>query len=228
LERVDAGEQIWKYEEDYWKAEVLLYARTPVSRFVDIGTGPGYLLDAITMYLPASSHRFYGVERFPPAEEFRTKHENYIIAELRNVRLKFQAGVCIEVLEHLTPKMARRLGEDLATISEPGSIYIFNTGLVDYVEQEDPGYLDPFRRGHLISWSVEAVSMIFGPFGFSVLPIPGKAWAFIVEYKGESLAGENLVDRIWTARQENVAILNDPIAGSVLHVLGLDTARAYR
>ncbi|MEO5562760.1 MAG: hypothetical protein ABIR18_04975, partial [Chitinophagaceae bacterium] len=59
LAKIDAGEGIIKYSETYWKeelyaakerscgstlarvAELFLYARIPINKFVDIGSGPG-------------------------------------------------------------------------------------------------------------------------------------------------------------------------------------------
>lgn len=73
------------YDENYWGAEcaaarersfgsslnrvaeVFLYARIPIVKFVDIGSGPGYLLDSLSIVMPEHSDMFYGVELYPPA-----------------------------------------------------------------------------------------------------------------------------------------------------------------
>jgi spermidine synthase len=47
-------------------AEVFILARKQIKTFLDIGTGPGFFLDAILKYLPDSDATFLGVERFPP------------------------------------------------------------------------------------------------------------------------------------------------------------------
>lgn len=246
LGRIDHGLAPREYDEQYWTAELasarhrsygaslarlaeaLLYCTIPVNRFIDIGSGPGYLLDAISHYLPHSAHRFHGVEKFPPSAPHRTRNPNYIEADLADVELTFECGVCIEVLEHLTPAMARGLAAAMAKVSVPGSLYLFNTGLTEYVRNEDPGYLDPFFRGHVTCWSVTAARRVFEPAGFVVHPLAGKTWAFIVEMPGPSPRSELPVgDRIWTAEPENIDILTCPATGQLMHILGLESARAY-
>ncbi len=244
---VDAGHAIVKYDDGYWSAELaaarersrgaalarvaeaLLYCRVPVERFVDIGSGPGYLLDALARALPCSKLKFHGVERFPPAPEQRTTHPNYVIGPLSAAGQFFQCGCCIEVIEHLTPNMMRSLAAELAAVSSPGACYIFNTGLTDYVREEDPGYLDPAGRGHISIWSVSAARRIFTAPAFRVHAIPGKTWAFLVEFDPRSpVADECVTDRIWSACEENLRMLKDPQTGSIMYILGIDTARAYR
>lgn len=246
LARIDSGDFIRHYDDDYWTSELrsardrsygsslarvaesLLYCTIPVKNFLDIGTGPGYLLDALSLYLPCSAAVFHGVERFPPVEEERSNHPNYHCADLADIGLTFECGVCIEVFEHLTPTMARGMAAALLRCSVPGSFFIFNTGLTDYVRNEDPGYLDPHRRGHVLAWSVTAAKRIFEPLGFLVHPLPGKTWAFAVELPSlNSRALLPLQDRIWTAEARNVAILQDPDMGEVMMILGRESARAY-
>ena len=242
IAEIDSGTFVRKYDADYWKierqaawerswgsslarvAETLLYARLPVADFVDIGTGPGYLLDAVSKYLPASSSKFWGVETFAPDEH--SSHPNYFSGALGKIKKTFQAGSCLEVLEHLTPKMARNLAAEMAERSSDGALYIFNTGLPPYVRSQDPDYLDPLKRGHIVSYSLQAVEMIFGPAGFSIVPLVGKDWAFLLEYK--STTSIPATDRIWTPVAENKAILHDPEMGNLMYILGLETARAYR
>jgi hypothetical protein len=206
----------------------LLYCRIPVERFIDIGSGPGFLLDALSTYLPSHRARFYGVEKFPPQESERSRHENYLCADLTDVELKFECGVCIEVIEHLTPAMADSLAIAMNAVSKPGSLFLFNTGLTDYVRHEDPGYLDPYARGHITAWSVTAARRVFEKVGFVVHPLPGKTWAFVVEKPSPEtdLRGE-FRDRIWSALPANTALLSDPVMGNVMYLLGLESARAY-
>lgn len=246
LDLVDAGEPIRRYDAEYWSnelasakersfgsslarsAEALLYCRIPVHRFVDIGTGPGYLLDALSAYLPSHRGSFYGVEKYPPGLEERSHHRNYISADLNDVNMKFECGVCIEVIEHLTPRMADDLASAIASVSVPGSLFLFNTGLTHYVRDEDPDYLDPYRRGHITSWSVSAASKIFVKAGFNVHALPGKSWAFLIEYaESEEGCDENVRDRIWSALEHNKKLLVDAEMGSVMYILGLESARAY-
>src|SRR5205085_2232417 len=95
---LDAGRPIRNYDRAHWDAEfdefrqrsfgpslsrvaeTLLYARLPVRRFLDIGTGPGFLLDALSVYLPTSRDIFWGIERSPP--EKHTSHRNYRIGSV--------------------------------------------------------------------------------------------------------------------------------------------------
>lgn len=247
LKKIDEGFNIVKYEETYWReelesarqraygpalarlAEAIYYCRIPIKRFLDIGTGPGYLLDAINKLLPDHADIFYGVELFPPDSEFRTTSKNYIIGDLGDLTEKFDCGICIEVVEHLTPNMLTGIFEKLAKVSNPNALYIFNTGLPEYVLNEDMGYLDPTRRGHLVSYSLKAIDLLAGKFGFRTHAIPGKTWAYALEYSGKSShAKEDIRDRIWSALDHNLNILTDSQMGSVLKTLGLDTARAYR
>lgn len=216
-------------------AEILYYARIPVRAFLDIGGGPGYFLDAVAKYLPEHNNHFYSVENFPPkvtnGESIglgRTISPNYITSGYEDLPEKIQAGMCIEVVEHLTPQMFRGILEDVAMVSHDGACYIFNTGMPQYVLEEDPDYMDPVRRGHFVSYSLKGVAQLAEPFGFTVIPIPGKTWAYVLEYHSESSANEDITNRIWSALPENLNLLTSESMGSVLKVLGLETVRAYR
>lgn len=243
---IDAGNSPREYDEDYWRSELqsardrsygsslarlgeaLLYCSIPVQRFIDIGTGPGFLLDAVERYLPQSSHRFYGVEKFPPEPEFRSRHANYICADLGDMDMTFECGVCVEVIEHLTPAMAGALAGSLRKVAAPGALFLFNTGLTGYVRNEDSDYLDPFYRGHITCWSEKAARRLFEPLGFRVLPLQGKSWAFVVEVpSGDPRQQLPLADRIWSAPQANLDLLTDPDMGTVMHILARESARAY-
>ena len=245
LEKMDKGEFLINYEGNYWKeelfaarerswgttlarvAEVFLYARLPIKKFVDIGSGPGYFLDAVNYQLPSSAGIFHAAELFPPDDELCTKNENFHKGSLLNMDFEFDAGCCIEVIEHLTPKMFDRLLSDLAKKSKNNSIYIFNTGLVEYIKFEDIGYLDPTTRGHVMGWSIEALEHIATPLGFNIIPIPGKSWAFLAEYFPDHNFDQPVCDRIWTALPENMQVLSDKQTGNLMYILGLETARAY-
>src|SRR5262245_21580228 len=72
LALTDRGTAPRAYSDDYWQmetsaarersfgaslarfAEAALYCTIPVKRFLDIGTGPGFLLEALQYYLPSS------------------------------------------------------------------------------------------------------------------------------------------------------------------------------
>jgi hypothetical protein len=243
ISAIDAGHGLIRYSDAYWSselpsafersygsalarvAEVFLYARRPILRFLDIGTGPGYLLDALSCLLPNSSEKFFGVELNPPPSH--SAHQNYFTGQLRDLPMIFDAGSCIEVLEHLTPNMTRTLFATLATRSANEAIYIFNTGLPAYVVNEDPGYLDPLRRGHIVSYGLAGLEQMAKPLGFCVRRIPGKNWAFVLEFQTNRPADEDIRQRIWDPCPENVRTLKDPKMGHVLYYLGLETARAY-
>jgi SAM-dependent methyltransferase len=245
LSQIDNGLSIVRYEEGYWKmelesarersygpalarmAEAIYYCRRPIEKFLDIGTGPGYFLDAVGKLLPDHAHVFYGVELFPPDFEYRTLARNYIVGDLGDLKEKFDCGICVEVVEHLTPRMMDDLLEKLASVSNPEALYIFNTGMPDYVLKEDINYLDPTRRGHLVSYSLKAIELLAGKYGFTVHRIPGKTWAYAVEYSKRRSPSEDIRDRIWKASAHNLNILTDKNMGSVLRVLGLETSRAY-
>ncbi len=246
LAQIDSGLSLVKYEEGYWKmeldsakqrsygaalarmAEAIYYCKRPIKKFLDIGTGPGYFLDAIAKYLPDNHDIFYGVELFPPEIQYRTNSKNYIIGDLGDLKDKFDCGICIEVIEHLTPKTLTGLLKKLAEASNPGALYIFNTGMPDYVLHEDINYLDPVRRGHLVSYSLKAMSFIAGRFGFTARPITGKTWAFVLELTGTAHApAEDIRDRIWNASAENLNILTDQNMGDILKILGRESSRAY-
>lgn len=246
LAKIDNGFNIVKYEEGYWKmelesakdraygpalarmSEALYYCKRPVDKFLDIGTGPGYFLDAVKKLLPNNAHHFYGVELFPPTEEFRTTAKNYIIGDLGDLTDKYDCGICIEVVEHLTPKMFDDILQKLSRISNPEALYIFNTGMPDYVKNEDMGYLDPTKRGHLVSYSLEAVRLMSGKYGFQVHRIPGKTWAYALEFTdNKKVVSTDIRERIWHALPQNLNLLCDPNMGSVLKILGLESSRAY-
>jgi hypothetical protein len=204
-------------------AEAVLYARIPVRRFLDVGTGHGFLLDALAHHLPRAAETFFGVERHPP--ERRSRHPNYRAGTIGSLTERFDAGTCIEVVQTLTPAQLSVLLAELAARSNPGALYLVNSGQPGYVEDEDPGYLDPDGRGHVASYSVEAVARLAAPHGFQVLPLQGKSWAVALEYGAAVPVAPH--DRIWSVPPRNAALLRDPECGSVLYLLGLESARAY-
>lgn len=137
IEKIDKGFNIVSYnaDDDYWKnelcaakersykdalarmSELFYYSRIKINKFIDIGTGPGYFLDAVSIYLPDNKKMFYGIEKYPPKRKFRTNSKNYVIGDINDLKDKFEAGMCIEVIEHLTPKMLDNLLLGLSKIS---------------------------------------------------------------------------------------------------------------
>lgn len=245
LERTMAGEAR-QYDDSYWQeelsaarargygsslvrlAEVFLYARRPVRRFLDVSCGAGTLLDSAAEMLPEIADTFWGIEPFPPPPEFRARHPNYRVGFLPDLEGRFDGGTCIEVIEHLPPEILRRMLGDLALVSEPGAMWYFNSAQPDFVERDDPGYLDPFRRGHIASYSIEGLRHVFGEAGFTVHALPGRDWAFLAEFGEHPPAdGNALLSRVWTALPENRAHLEKGRFGHLLLAAGVEGARCY-
>jgi hypothetical protein len=236
------------YDANYWKtecesarersygsslnrvAELFLYARKPINKFLDIGSGPGYLLDAISVVIPRYSESFYGIELFPPPLEFQTSHKNYKIGSLQSLHEKFDGGCCIEVIEHLSPDVLMRLIDQLAIVSNPGAIYYINSAQPSFVRNVDPGYLDPHVRGHICSYSLVALEKIFSAAGFTVIPLPGRDWAFLVEFGKHDDASKNietLMARVWNPVISNVNMLKNNGFGPFMYTVGVESARCY-
>lgn len=236
------------YGEDYWSfevksakdrsfgsslcrvAETFFYARKPISAFVDIGTGPGYLLDSVSMLMPNYRDCFYGVELNPPPQQFRTTHENYLVGGLEKLPRKVSAGCCIEVIEHLSPKILRNLVSELAAVSEDGAVFYFNSAQPSFVTGTDLGYLDPHVRGHIVSYSIAGLKKIFKQFGFTVIPMPGRDWCFLAEKSDLSeseLTADNLMQRVWHPNESNRKMLTDNGFGPLMYTAGLEAARCY-
>ena len=210
-------------------AEVFFYARTPIRHFLDIGSGPGYFLDAVSQVMPRFASMFYAVEMFPPPEGRRTTHPNFYVGDVASTPVKFDAGLCIEVIEHLRPEQLSRLIEQLATVSNPGALYYFNSGQPDYVKTEDGAYLDPMGRGHIVSYSVPALRRLFSAHGFTVTALPGRHWAFLAEFAEprpeEGVDG--LLNRLWSPHPDNISKLKDNGFGELMYTIGLEGARCY-
>ena len=200
--------------------EAILYCRRPVQLFLDIGAGPGFLLQELLALLDPAGEIFHAVEKFAPAEHFR--HRNYHHGSLADLQDSFDAGVCIEVVEHLTPAMLGQLASALARVSKPDSYWLFNTGMDDYVEHEDPAYLDPYRRGHIVSYSVAGIRSLFEPFGFRVHALPGKSFAFAAEF--QPTGDCSYEQRIYRPLDENAALLQ---RHPLLYNAAFESARSY-
>ena len=239
LADIDNGHGTRLYDEAYWheelraarerargealtrSGEAILYCQRPVTRFLDVGTGPGYLLDELSRQFPGRPELFYGVELFPPAEH--TNHPHYIQGDVGMLDTAFDAGVCIEVVEHLTPRMLGALVDGLAKVSLPGSLWLFNTGMPDYVINEDRGYLDPLHRGHIVSYSLSGAAHIFEPRGFRVRALPGKSFAFVAEFQ-PAVDAPDFGDRIYHPLAENERLLRE---SGLMYQAAFESARAY-
>jgi hypothetical protein len=246
LLRIDQGDSLVEYREDYWSfevessrkrswgaclarlAEVIHYSKRDIDVFLDIASGTGFILDAVNYYIPGSSDKFYATEKYPPPDiQNRTQSKNYFVGEIDDFPYKVDAGMCIEVVEHLTPSMLREFLSSIASISNENAVYLFNSGMPEFVINENPGYLAPNKVGHIVSYSLDAMRFITKDYGFSVYAIQGKTWAYILEYSKEYNPKENICDRIWSITDHNRNILSDPQTGEVLRILGLESARAY-
>jgi SAM-dependent methyltransferase len=234
------------YRQDYWEAEQIsamqrcygsspiraaetfLYCRRPIRRFLDVGAGSGHLLDSMSTLLPSASGVFHGVDAFPPAPPNRTTHPNFVEGSVADIAGPFDAGICVEVIEHLVPDTLRSIIRELAGVSAPGALYLFNSGQPEYVEREEPGYLDPMIRGHVVSYSLAGARAIFGPLGFNIIELPGRHWAFLAEFGPPvPVSRDELYSRLWTPVPDNVALLTGDPFGHLLYAAGLDSARCY-
>jgi len=182
--------------------------------------------------LPNSKEMFHGIELYPPMKKFRSKHPNYHIGNIANLNLKFDAGVCIEVIEHLFPDDLNSMIHSLSKISNKGAIYFFNSGQPKYVKKEDPDYLDPNGRGHIASYSIDSLRIIFQKYLFKIIPLPGRDWCFLAEFTGDKEDvkipnAEELLDRIWSPIAHNTSILKDPNFGPLMHSIAIESARCY-
>lgn len=236
------------YDESYWSsecaaarsrsygsslnrvAETFLYSRIPIKKFIDIGSGPGYLLDSLSKLMPNYSDTFYGVELFPPPKKFISTHKNYVVGSLSSTNAKFDAGCCIEVIEHLHPDVLKNLISEMASCSNPGALYYFNSAQPSFVLKTDPGYLDPHIRGHICSYSLEGLNELFSPFGFTVIPLPGRDWGFLAEFgclDDSSSNFETLMARVWNPEPTNADALQSNGFGPFMYSSGIESARCY-
>ena len=240
LAAMDRGEStVGCYAREYWDqerkaamerahgiglclaGEAILYCRRPVERFLDVGAGAGELLRQLQQLLDPEGAIFHGVEKFPP--DWAARLPGFHHGDVAALEGRYDAGVCIEVVEHLTPAMLDGIVAGLARASHPGAFWIFNTGMPDYVRHEDPGYLDPLRRGHVVSYSVEGVRAGFEPHGFRVGALPGRSFAFYAEYQGEGDA-IGFDTRFYHPLPENRALVE---RHRLLACAAFETARSY-
>jgi hypothetical protein len=134
----------------------------------------------------------------------------------------------MEVIEHLTPTMLADMARQLAARSNPGALYFFNSAQPSFVQTVDPDYLDPKKRGHIVSWSVSGARAIFAPAGFNVIPLPGRDWAFLAEFgPAREVSADDLLAWLWQPVPENLALMQRDAYGSLLATIGLESARCY-
>jgi SAM-dependent methyltransferase len=245
LAAVDSG-AIENYRDSYWEheiaaarersfgagvvrmAETLRMARIPVTRALDIGSGPGFLLDALAELVPSLAERVHGVELFPPPSDQRRRSPNYHVGSIADLEGAFDAGVCIEVIEHLTPSLLAGMLRQLAGKSSLGALYFFNSAQPSFVEAVDPGYLNPYGAGHLVSWSVTGARVMFERAGFNLIALPGRDWAFFAEFGPPRAVGlEMLLDWLWRPAPENMALIRNDRFGPLFETIGLESARCY-
>ncbi len=246
IAQIEAGEVV-NYREDYWNSEIqaarernfgsnlarvaetIRMCRIPIQRFIDIGAGAGGLLDSLAELLPEIAEKFYGIELFPPAPNLRSTHPHYRLGTLDSMTERFEAGICIEVIEHLSPSTLRGLVAQLARRAVPGALFLFNSAQPGFVEQHDPGYLDPLGRGHIVSYSLAGAAAIFAPAGFHIIPLPGRDWAFLAEFSDRPppTSLDAMFERLWHPLRENLDMLAGARYGQMMIGMGLDSARVY-
>lgn len=236
-----------KYNSEYWKeelksskdrsfgpsiarcAEVFSLCQIEINKFLDIGSGPGFFLDAISLLMPKHKNIFYGVEKFPPEIPYRSKHPNYLVSGIEDIGIKFDAGMCIEVIEHLKPAELDSLVKALKQVSNKNALYLFNSGNPNYVKNEDFNYLDPFKRGHIVSYGISGLKKIFSKHGFNIFIIPGRNWVFFAEFTNSNLdySIESLFSRLWNINEKNESKLKDNGFGCLMHILAIESTRCY-
>ena len=246
-EQYDAGVISRKaYDETYWAkevvaarercfgpglvrvAETMFYARHPVQRFLDISCGGGLLLDAMSDLNPEFGARMVGIEPFPPPKEFCSTHPNFKVGYISDLSEKFDAGVCIEVIEHLWPSTLRELLIALATVSNKGSVYFFNSAQPSFVIENGMTYLDPIHCGHIVSYSLSGARSLFSECGFTVHALEGRDWCFLAEFGDVLPQGRQAVlDRIWNPVPENLALLRAGRFGELLYTSGFESSRLF-
>ena len=90
---------------------VIFFCQRPVKNVIDIGTGTGKLLDHLERLLPQNAKSIWGVELFPPPAHQRTNSPHYIEGTIQTLApIMFDAGLCMEVIEHLTPRWSVHVG----------------------------------------------------------------------------------------------------------------------
>lgn len=241
MRELDHGASIRVYDTEYWEAEAtaarerawgsslaraaeaIYVCQRPVKSFVDIGCGDGALLDSLSYHLPSFTKGLTGIELFPP--EVHSRHPGYTAGSIGDVQQKFDCGVCIEVIEHLTPDMLRELVKGLADRAESNSCFLFNTGMGDYVLGEDASYIDPTNRGHIVAYGFRALEIIFGEYGFRVSRLGARSWAFVAEYTPAETF--DLTTRTWHPLPQNAALLSDSVSGSLMSIVARESLRAY-
>lgn len=245
LARLAAGEGR-QYDDSYWEfelaaarercfgnslprvAELFLYARRPIRRFLDVSAGAGYLLDAVTTLMPGFGAGMRAIEPFPPPERFRSRHPGYQVGFLPEVEGQFDAGTCIEVIEHIPPDILWGVVRDLGRVAAPGSTWYFNSAQPHSDIVREQGYLDPHRRGHIASYSIAGLRPMFAAAGFSLQPLPGRDWAFLaIQGKHAPRDTNGVLDWIWTPLPENMATLEAEPFGGLMRTIGTEAALAY-
>ena len=96
------------------------------------------LLDALAELVPSLAERVHGVERFPPPAPERSRSPNYHVGSIADLDGPFDAGVCIEVIEHLTSTILASLLRQLAGKSSPARSPFF----------PQPSFVEAAYTGH--------------------------------------------------------------------------------
>ena len=244
LDDIDNGSQLVEYKSDYWQreaqaadersraegilrlAEAIYLTQRPVDHVLDVGTGTGKLLDYIKPVLCTNSSRVWGVELFPPPIDERSRSSQYVTGLISDLQPKmFESGLCMEVIEHMTPKMVRELFRQLSLVSSPNACYYFNTALAFFVKNVDISYLDPTIRGHIVSWTVDGINHLCKEYGLTASVFPGRSWGFLVE---KTLSPVPFIERLHNPISENLNFLSDNKGSrSLLGVASAESIRGY-
>lgn len=145
-------------------------------RILDYGCGVGYLLPHLCAYAP----EVYGVD---PSEQSVARTNDrvrgissfkgaFLTSDLQIRRMKFDAIVCIEVVEHLDDTALEAVLSDVRELLAPGGVAIFSTPNNEDLSKSMilcPASGEVFHRWqHLRSWSRETLAARLRTAGFKV------------------------------------------------------------
>ena len=233
-----------EYTEPYWNSEIkasierakssslerflelLVLVPIPVLKFLDIGTGGGQLLEEITKIF-GDSIELHGIELYPPAEKFRTRHPGYVVGDLSEFETgNFDVITSIEVLEHLDSIQAKFMFIQISRLLNIGGLALINSGNDKFVEMEDADYLDPVVRGHNQIYSMDSIEELIQDLPLKLLRRENSNWSFFLQKTG-SHEIESISLSLWNTHSYNKELLFKPFENEILFMLGRESLRTY-
>ena len=246
LAAVDAG-AVGNYRDSYWEqelpaarersfgpgvarmAETLRMARMPVRRALDIGSGPGLLLDALAELVPSLAERVHGVELFPPPPRAAQPSPNYHVGSVGDLegtvrRRRVHRSDRASHARHARRPAAATRGE-----IEPGRALFLQLRPAVVCRGGRPRLSGPALAAAMwSSWSIAGARVVFEPAGFNVIALPGRDWAFLAEFGPPRAVGaDTLIDWLWRPAPDNIALIRNDRFGPLFETIGLECARCY-